>query len=149
MPRWCQITHNKFRYYKNRIAAYQNPGKPLLSIPIADIVNINKNRVTKNELQIEIITSKDLSTYISERSLIERAYESPNRTKMNITPDREVKAGHLMRIPHSRNTSRLHDPSQSVINFEKFVSGDISNSRNNLRSTLENNATTSTFKTFQ
>jgi len=22
MPRWCQITHNKFRYYKNRIAAF-------------------------------------------------------------------------------------------------------------------------------
>jgi hypothetical protein len=22
MPRWCQITQNKFRYYKNRIAAY-------------------------------------------------------------------------------------------------------------------------------
>jgi len=67
--------------------------------------------VAKDELQIEIITSKDLSTYISERSLIERANESPNRSKLNITPDREVKAGHLMRIPHSRNTSRLHDPS--------------------------------------
>jgi hypothetical protein len=22
MPRWCQITHYKFRYYKNRIAAF-------------------------------------------------------------------------------------------------------------------------------
>ena len=111
MPRWCQVTQNKFRYYKSRIAAYQNPGKPLLSVPIADIVNIIKTKISKNELQIEFITSKDLSTYISERSLMERAYESPNKSKLNFTPDRDVKAGHLMRIPHSRNTSRLHDPS--------------------------------------
>jgi hypothetical protein len=124
MPRWCQITNNKFRYYKSRIAAYQNPGKPLLSIPLIDIVNIIKTKVNKNEVQIEIIAVKDLSTYISERSLIERAYESPTRNKLNLTPDREVKAGHLMRIPHSRNTSRLHEPSNSVIHFDKLVSND-------------------------
>ena len=144
MPRWCQITQNKFRYYKNRVAAYQNPGKPLLSVPIIDIVNIIKTRPSKNEVQIEIITQKDLSSYISERSLIEKAYVSPQRNKLNITPDREVKPGHLMRIPHSRNTSRLHDASQSVIQFDKFI-GDNNHSRNILR----NNATCSTFKTFQ
>jgi hypothetical protein len=83
MPRWCQVTQNKFRYYKSRIAAYQNPGKPLLSIPLIEIVNIIKTKVNKNEVQIEIITVKDLSTYISERSLIEKAYDSPKRSKMN------------------------------------------------------------------
>lgn len=65
-----------------------------------------------------------MSTYISERSLIERAYESPNNKKMNMTPERDVKPGHLMRIPHSRNTSRLHEPSNSVINFDKLASGE-------------------------
>ena len=111
MARWCQLTQNKFRYYKNRIAAYQNPGKPLLSVPISEIVNIIKTKSGKNELQIEFIVSKDIPTYISERSLMERAYESPNKNKSSLTPERDVKPGHLMRIPHSRNISRLHEPS--------------------------------------
>jgi hypothetical protein len=112
---------------------------------LIDIVNIIRTKVNKNEIQIEIITLKDLSTYISERSLIERAYESPNRTKLHLTPERDVKPGHLMRIPHSRNTSRLHEPSNSEINFDKIESNNFS--RNNLRTTLQNNKTLSTLKT--
>jgi hypothetical protein len=52
MPKWCQVTHNRFRYYKSRIAAYQNPGKPLISIPIQEIVNIVKTKINKNEVQV-------------------------------------------------------------------------------------------------
>jgi hypothetical protein len=64
VTRWCQITENKFRYYKNQITAYQNPGKPLVSVPLADIMHINKTVVGKNEVQFEVQMSRDLSEYI-------------------------------------------------------------------------------------
>lgn len=83
MERWCQLTPNRFRYYKNKIHAYQHPGKPLISVPISDILSINKTKVGKNEVQIEFVLLKKVSTYISERSCLEKAYESPKRAASN------------------------------------------------------------------
>ncbi len=42
IARWAQLTENKFRYYKNKIAAYRNPDKPLLSVYLSEIQAIEK-----------------------------------------------------------------------------------------------------------
>jgi len=42
VSRWVQVTEHKFRYYKTQVSAYQQPGKPLVSIPIGDILSIKK-----------------------------------------------------------------------------------------------------------
>jgi hypothetical protein len=42
VARWMQVTENKLRYYKNQIAAYQHPGKPLVTVPLWDILDIVK-----------------------------------------------------------------------------------------------------------
>mgnify|MGYP001560369919 CR=1 FL=1 len=40
VSKWCQLTENKFRYYKSKIQAYQNPHKPIFSINLTEISNI-------------------------------------------------------------------------------------------------------------
>lgn len=42
VSRWCQVTENRFRYYKNKITAYHQPGKPLVSVPLSDVMGIQK-----------------------------------------------------------------------------------------------------------
>ncbi|CDW77510.1 UNKNOWN [Stylonychia lemnae] len=112
IPRWVQLTENKFRYFKSQIQAYQQPGKPLLSIPIEEIVHIIKTKASKNEIYIEFIMENQLTQYILKNNLIEKVYstqkkqESPTRINKNYSPDREVIPGHLMRLPlQSRNST--------------------------------------------
>jgi hypothetical protein len=81
-----------------------------------------------------------VSTYISERSCLEKAYESPKRAasnyrgkheEINTSPEREVKAGHLIRIPHSRNTSKLHHSKNASLSqncmTDKFLQSSFNN----------------------
>ena len=99
----------------------------------------------KNEVQIEFVLLKKVSTYISERSCLEKAYESPKRSasnqrgkleEINKSTEREVKAGHLIRNPHSRNTSKLHHSKNASVSqncmTEKFLQSSFTNPMSSL-----------------
>ena len=92
------MTENKFRYYKNKIWAYKQPDKPLLSVPLLEILTIDKQKLKKNEAQFEIILMQNVSNYLREKGVIERMFESPSKKKGD-SPERGTMAGHLMRIP--------------------------------------------------
>ena len=97
-------------------------------MPLIDIVNIIKTQLDNKQVTFEIVLSRNLSHYINERSLLERAYERLNRE--DLTPEREVKGGHLMRIPHSRTTSHMS------YNNNALTTGNI-NTRNIFEQTLK------------
>jgi hypothetical protein len=56
---------------------------------------VNKKVIGKNEMQVEITLCRELSHYLQERSVLERAYNTPSKKdkqgiRKSITPEREV-----------------------------------------------------------
>lgn len=53
--------------------------------------------LNKNEAFFELFMQKDLSDYAKEKNKVERMFE--NQTRNSDSLEREIKAGHLMRVP--------------------------------------------------
>ncbi len=71
------------------------------------IIYINSYRRPGNKYEafIEVILDKQFSAHSKDKRTVEKLFES-SPIRDPDSPEREIKAGHLMRVPHSKKDSK-------------------------------------------
>ncbi|CAG9313142.1 unnamed protein product [Blepharisma stoltei] len=137
ISRWCELTHESFHYYKSHVANI-NGCKPLLTIPLYQILKIEKIQNISNYFCMEILTIDNKAVTFNSRS------SSPFSISVSMShtgffaPDSPgVEKGHLMKKPfqlapkyREQSPTERHLMTITPPNFRKFYSGKVNERKN-------------------